>query len=103
VDDANLLILDILSISIHPDYNGVAAYFDVAVIKTKDVTFSEFIRPVCLPRYVVVKYTVWQRFSTWGTRTRLQGGTQNSKSPKNEPFQSLIYIRQGHQWGYAKE
>ncbi len=54
VDDTNLLILNILSISIHPDYNGVAAYFDVAVIKTKDVTFSEFIRPVCLPRYVVL-------------------------------------------------
>jgi hypothetical protein len=53
-DDANLLILDIRSISKHPQYNGVAAYFDVAVIKTKDVTFSEFIRPVCLPRYVVV-------------------------------------------------
>jgi hypothetical protein len=51
-DDANLLILDILSIAKHPLYNGVAAYFDIAVIETTNVTSSEAIRPLCLPRYL---------------------------------------------------
>jgi hypothetical protein len=50
LDDANLLFLDILNIDKHPQYNGVAAYYDVAVIETEKVAFSQAIRPICLPR-----------------------------------------------------
>jgi hypothetical protein len=49
-DDAYLQILDILEAIVHPDYNHVTAYFDVAILVTEKVTFSEGIKPVCLPR-----------------------------------------------------
>jgi hypothetical protein len=50
MDDAYLQILDILEAIVHPDYNHVTAYFDVAILVTENVTFSEGIKPVCLPR-----------------------------------------------------
>ena len=53
-DDANLLVLDILNVDKHPQYNGVAAYYDVAVIETETVTFSYAIQPICLPRLLFV-------------------------------------------------
>jgi hypothetical protein len=46
----NTQILDIIEVSLHPNYNGITAYFDIAVVETKIVTFSYFIHPVCLPR-----------------------------------------------------
>jgi hypothetical protein len=49
-DDINLAILDIQDIAKHPQYNGITAYFDIAVIETDDVTFSKGVSPVCLPR-----------------------------------------------------
>jgi hypothetical protein len=49
-DDANLLILDILGAFKHPQYVGAQAYFDVAILETKNITFSRGIRPVCFPR-----------------------------------------------------
>jgi hypothetical protein len=49
-DDSNLLILDIQVISRHSQYNGITAYFDIAVIETETVTFSRAITPVCIPR-----------------------------------------------------
>ena len=33
----------------HPKYNKVASYYDVAILETSPITFSKFISPVCLP------------------------------------------------------
>jgi hypothetical protein len=48
----NTLFLEIMEVLIHPNYNGISAYFDIAVVKTTNVTFSYFVRPVCLPRFL---------------------------------------------------
>jgi len=50
-DDQNLVILNISRVSLHPDYDGVTAYYDVAVLETLPVNFSRAIMPICLPRY----------------------------------------------------
>jgi hypothetical protein len=50
VDDANLKILDIQNFSVHPDYNQVTVYHDIAVLQTKPLNFNRGIQPVCLPR-----------------------------------------------------
>ncbi len=55
-DDRNLLILDISRVSLHPDYDGVSAYYDVAVLETLPVNFSRAISPICLPRYLNNKF-----------------------------------------------
>jgi hypothetical protein len=52
----NTLFLDIKGVSVHPNYNGISAYFDIAVVKTENVTFSYFVRPVCLPRCLFKVY-----------------------------------------------
>jgi len=44
-DDKNAKDLNILASFIHPTYNGVAAYFDVAVLETEPLNFSKSIRP----------------------------------------------------------
>jgi hypothetical protein len=49
----NTLILDIERVFLHPRYDGVTAYFDIAVVETRDVTFSNFISPVCLPGLIL--------------------------------------------------
>jgi hypothetical protein len=46
VDDAYLLILEILEAFVHPDYIQGRAYFDIAILVTENVTFSEGIKPV---------------------------------------------------------
>jgi hypothetical protein len=57
VDDANLKVLDIQNSSVHPDYNHVTVYHDIAVLETKPLNFNRGIQPVCLPRYEqVMKY-----------------------------------------------
>ena len=55
-DDSNLLILNISRIIIHPDYDGVTSYYDVAVLETLPVIFSRGINSVCLPRCPVDKF-----------------------------------------------
>ena len=35
LDDADVLILDIIDTDIHPDYNDDTAYFDVGILKTQ--------------------------------------------------------------------
>jgi hypothetical protein len=51
LDDANLIILDILEATVHPEYIDKIAYFDIAILVTShSVTFSRGILPVCLPR-----------------------------------------------------
>ncbi len=45
----NTLILDIQRVFLHPNYDRITAYFDIAVVVTGNVTFSDFINPVCLP------------------------------------------------------
>jgi hypothetical protein len=44
------MILDILDAFIHPKYVGAKAYFDVAILETKNISFSRGIKPVCSPR-----------------------------------------------------
>ena len=34
---------------IHPRYDGTTAYFDVAVILTKEIELSDTVQPICLP------------------------------------------------------
>ena len=36
----------------HRSYDWTSSYFDIGIIKTENVTFNEFIRPICLPRWV---------------------------------------------------
>jgi hypothetical protein len=45
----NLLILDILHVSVHSKYDGITAYYDIAVLETETIAFSKAIKPVCLP------------------------------------------------------
>ncbi len=47
---ADAKLLDIVEVSVHPNYDGITAYFDIAVVETNIVTFSNYIHPVCLPR-----------------------------------------------------
>jgi hypothetical protein len=49
ITTANTRFLDIQRVSIHPNYDGVAAYFDIALIETATVDFTKFISPICLP------------------------------------------------------
>jgi hypothetical protein len=50
LDDANLIILDILEATVHPEYINDIAYYDIAILVTESVTYSRGIRPICLPR-----------------------------------------------------
>jgi hypothetical protein len=33
-------------IFVHPEYNGKSAYFDIAIVETESLTFSDFIQPI---------------------------------------------------------
>jgi hypothetical protein len=48
----NTLILDIQTVSLHPNYDLKTAYFDIAVVETGAVTFTKYISPVCLSRLI---------------------------------------------------
>ncbi len=41
--------MTIIDKSVHPKYDGVSAYFDIAVLKTNEISISRAINPVCLP------------------------------------------------------
>ena len=43
---------DLQTAILHPKYNtsSVAAYYDVAIIITETVTFTDFIQPGCVPQ-----------------------------------------------------
>jgi hypothetical protein len=52
-------VVDILEKLVHPKYDGVSAYYDVAILTTKEMTFTRAISPICLPEdvsYDVNKY-----------------------------------------------
>ncbi len=49
-DDKNAIDLVIYSQTIHPKYNSVTSYYDVAILETSPITFSKFISPICLPQ-----------------------------------------------------
>jgi hypothetical protein len=38
--------LDMKRIFIHPQYDGKSAYYDVAVVLTENINFSDSIRPI---------------------------------------------------------
>ena len=38
--------LDMKHIFVHPRYDGNSAYFDVAIVETDSLRFSDFIRPI---------------------------------------------------------
>jgi hypothetical protein len=42
--------MPIIDATIHPKYNGVSSYYDIAVLKTKKITFTREKIPVCLPK-----------------------------------------------------
>ena len=48
-DDKNAIDMDINKQIVHPKYDEVSSYYDVAILETSPVTFSKFISPVCLP------------------------------------------------------
>ena len=41
LDDVDVLVLDITDTQVHPSYDGIAAYFDIAIIKTTLVPLSQ--------------------------------------------------------------
>ena len=41
--------LEIGNILVHPQFEEKKAYFDVAVIQTKNIEFTPIIQPICLP------------------------------------------------------
>jgi hypothetical protein len=43
--------VDIKYVNIHPLYNHPNAYFDIAIITTDNVEFTNKIQPICLPKY----------------------------------------------------
>ena len=48
-DDRFAKDLSILNITIHPNFNREAAYYDIAIFEIEPISFSDAIRPVCLP------------------------------------------------------
>ena len=40
--------LDIKTTASHPSYDGKIASYDIGIIETKEVQFTEIIKPVCL-------------------------------------------------------
>ena len=46
----NTQFLEIKGVFIHPNYNGISSYFDIAIVETANVTLSYFVSPICLPR-----------------------------------------------------
>ena len=41
--------MEIKRIHKHPNYNGIQAHFDVAILETEELQFSRIKLPVCLP------------------------------------------------------
>ncbi|XP_047468318.1 transmembrane protease serine 9-like [Penaeus chinensis] len=56
-------------VSIHPDYNFISNYFDIAVIELKDkVEFNSFVQPYCLPAAREALEGLNCTVSGWGSR-----------------------------------
>ncbi len=51
-DDGNAEDLDIIEKFVHHKYDGVKSYFDIAIFKTKEITFTKAVSPVCLPQEI---------------------------------------------------
>jgi len=48
-DDRNVVDLEIFNQMLHPKYNKLASYYDIAIFETSPVIFSKSISPICLP------------------------------------------------------
>ncbi len=72
VDNGNAIDLDVINHSIHPSYDGVASYYDVAILVTAPVPFSKAISPVCLPEIAsddIHKYdNYYVELTGWGQK-----------------------------------
>ncbi len=79
-DDGTAKNLDIIKKFIHPEFDGVASYFDVAILETEEITFSSKVKPVCLPNMPsknIHKYDNDQaELIGWGSSTTT-GNTSN--------------------------
>ena len=52
LDDEHVQIRDIANVTIHPKFLDPLSYFDVAIWEMdRPVTFTTFVRPICLPRH----------------------------------------------------
>ena len=51
LDDGNVRVVEVVQSFVHPKYDSVKAYFDIAVLETEEVEFTRVIGPICLPRY----------------------------------------------------
>ncbi len=51
-DDGNGKVFEIVKEKVHPLYNGVSVYYDVAVLETDEIPISRSISPICLPESV---------------------------------------------------
>ena len=49
-DDENVQEFKIEEIFIHPKYVSKLSYFDIAVLRIPPVTFTTYVRPICLPK-----------------------------------------------------
>ena len=64
--------MDIINKEIHPKYDRVAAYFDVAVLETEEIDFNRSIFPVCLPESKFTRVEEYDRIYVeligWGSK-----------------------------------
>ncbi len=47
--NGNFEVISMIDATVHPKYNGVSSYYDVALLKTKRITLFRADTPVCLP------------------------------------------------------
>lgn len=75
-DDRTAIDLNILGYRVHPDFDGLTSYYDVALVQTDILMFSKSISPICLPNWSsddVNKYDNYHvELTGWG-KTRLSG------------------------------
>ena len=89
-DDRLAVTVDIKNKFIHPRYNGKAAHFDVAVLETDNIDFTESIYPVCLPQNKSANYNEYDEKAAeligWGSKTTTGANSNTLKRVKITVF-----------------